>query len=98
MLTKLKQLQSNTIAVLRQVLAGAISLYGLVNAIAGAYKLPAAVSAVLVATYPVLMTVEHYLAGSSTTSTSAVQKAAAQGKNIPLSHVNPIETPVNKVV
>jgi hypothetical protein len=53
-------------SVVRQVLAVLVSVYGVLSASVTALHLPPAVSAILTAFGPVLLTVEHYVGDPST--------------------------------
>ena len=58
-------------SIVRQILAVLVTIYGVLSATVSALHLPPAISAVLTAVGPVLLTVEHYLGDPSTGTTNA---------------------------
>src|ERR1035437_6905802 len=73
----------NTASVIRQVLAGLVSVYGVLTASVTPLHLPVAVSSVLVAFGPLILALEHYL-GDPSTGTSVVTTPIAQKQTAPV--------------
>jgi len=63
-------------SVLRQVLAVATSVYGVLTASIGSLHLPVAASTALISFGPVLLSIEHFVADPSTGSTAGSSAAS----------------------
>ena len=71
-------------SIVRQILAVLVSVYGVLSASVSALHLPPAVSSILVAFGPVLLTIEHYVGDPSTgTPTPAKPITPAPAAKLP---------------